>query len=94
LNQVEEHSTYGPTKSTGFNIELKRIVYRLVQYWYLVALCLFLALGTAILKIRYAVPIYQVTSSLVMKEQEESSEGRLLYNNIYHSFLSYYSAYT
>lgn len=80
MSQSEEH-TIESTKSAGFNIEMKRIGYRVLQYWYFVVLSLVLALGVAVLKIRYAVPVYQVTASVVMKEQEESSEGRLLYNN-------------
>jgi len=68
-------------KSAVFNIEPKRIVYRMLQYRYLVALSLLVAVAVAFFKIRYAVKIYQVTCSLVMKEQQESSEGRVLYNN-------------
>ena len=80
MSYSEDYSEI-PKKTKGFNIELKRIVYRVVQYWYLVLSCLVIAFSIAVLKIRYAVPIYQVTASLVMKEQEESSEGRILYNN-------------
>lgn len=68
-------------QQTPFNIDAKRILYRALRYWYLIALSLIIALFTAFFKNRYAVRVYPVTASILIKEKEETSEGRLLYNN-------------
>jgi capsular exopolysaccharide synthesis family protein len=67
--------------SSGFNIDIKRIGYRAIQYWYLVGLSFAVSLAIAYFTTRYAVRIYPVTASIIIKEKEETSEGKLLYNN-------------
>lgn len=67
--------------SQGINIDIKRIIYQALRYWYLVALSLVIALTVAYLRNRYATRIYPVTASIIIQEKEQSSEGRLLYNN-------------
>jgi capsular exopolysaccharide synthesis family protein len=64
-----------------FNIDFKRILYRAIQFWYLVVLSLMVALVIAFLNTRYATRIYPVSASILIKEKEETSEGKLLYNN-------------
>lgn len=82
MNSSQHHSgTEGAAAQQGINIDFKRIVARTLQYWYLVALCLLVALTITFFKNRYAVRIYPVTASILIKEKEQSSEGRLLYNN-------------
>ncbi|MBT1704888.1 GumC family protein [Chryseosolibacter indicus] len=65
----------------GFSIDFKRIVARAIQFWYVIVISLLTALGIAFFKNRYAVRIYPVTASILIKEKEETAEGRLLYNN-------------
>ncbi len=74
------------TTSTGLKIDYKRILYRILRYWYVVALSLVIALTIAFFKNRYATRIYSVTASILIKETEDVSEGKLLYNNPLVSF--------
>lgn len=66
---------------TGISIDYKRILYHVFKYWYLVVLSLIIAISIAFLRNRYATRVYPVSASIIIKESEESSEGKLLYNN-------------
>lgn len=66
---------------TGFNIDYKRVLYHVYKYWYLVILSLLIFLVIAFLRNRYATKVFPITASIIIKETEESSEGKLLYNN-------------
>lgn len=50
----------------------KFVLYKYAKYWYLFVLSLLLALGTAYLIIRYAIPEYNITSSIVIKESKDT----------------------
>jgi capsular exopolysaccharide synthesis family protein len=77
-DQFEE----GKEKSIeGLRIDFKRIGYNSLRYWYLIILSLAIALGFAYLKNRYAVRIYPVTASIIIREKEETTGGELLYKN-------------
>lgn len=77
-------------KQEGFTIDFKRIWSRAVRYWYVILLSLIIALLIAYLQNRYAARIYPVTASILIKETQENSEGKLLYNN---PLVSYYRNY-
>lgn len=70
-------------RQTGItvDIDVKRIVYHALRFWYLVVGSLLICLAVAFFKVRYATKIYPVSASIIIKEKEETSEGRLLYNN-------------
>ena len=70
-----------PRVSESFTIDFKRISYRALRYWYVIVLFLMLCLGISFLKNRYAVRIYPVTASVIIREKEEASGGDLLYKN-------------
>jgi capsular exopolysaccharide synthesis family protein len=56
------------------NIDLKTFVYRyIIRYWYLYLFFLSSALTLAWLKIRYATPIYQVRSTLLIEDEQSKS---------------------
>lgn len=65
----------------GFSIDLKRIGYQALRFWYIVVLSVVIAMTVAWLRNRYATRIYPVTASIIIQEKEETSEGKLLYNN-------------
>ena len=69
------------SQGTGFKIEFKRVLYRALRYWYLVALSFLIGLTAAYLINRYATRIYTVTASIIIKESEERPEAKLLFNN-------------
>ena len=64
-----------------FNIDLKRVLFRSIRYWHVFLIALSVALAVAYFNTRYAVRIYPITASILIKEKEETSEGRLLYSN-------------
>jgi capsular exopolysaccharide synthesis family protein len=64
-----------------FNVDLKRVIFLALRYWYVFFACLALSLIYAYFKTRYATRIFPVTASIIIKQKEESSEGKLLYNN-------------
>lgn len=65
----------------SINIDFKRVIYRAVQYWYVIVLFLLLAFVGAFLRNRYATRIYPVTASIIFKEADDISGAGLLYNN-------------
>lgn len=70
-----------PQRKDNINIDFKRVLYRAVQYWYVVILFLSVVLLAAFLRNRYATRIYPVTSSIIFKEADDISGAGLLYNN-------------
>lgn len=66
---------------TGFNIEYKRVLYHIYKYWYLVLLSFLVCLAIAFLNNRYSSKVYPVTASIIIKESDESSEGKFVLNN-------------
>ncbi|MFN8889449.1 MAG: capsular biosynthesis protein, partial [Cyclobacteriaceae bacterium] len=66
---------------TGFNIDYKRVLYHLYKYWYFVLLFLLLCIALAFVKNRYSTRIYPIKASIIIKETEESSEGKFILNN-------------
>src|SRR5258708_36161311 len=81
MSNQEKPQTIGQARSEGFKIDFKRVLYRILSYWYVVALSVTVSLSIAFLKNRYAVRIYPVTASMVIREREETSGGELLYSN-------------
>lgn len=66
---------------TGISIDYKRILYHVFKYWYIVVLSLIVALSVAFLRNRYAIRVYPVTASIIIKESEESNEMKFMFNN-------------
>ncbi len=71
-------------------IDIKRVFYQAVRYWYLVALSLGIFMSVAFLNNRYGQKIYPVSASIIIKETEESGGAELLYKN---SLISPYQNY-
>jgi uncharacterized protein involved in exopolysaccharide biosynthesis len=76
--------------STGIEIDIKRVIFRALRFWYLVLASVVTCLAIAFLVNRYAIRIYPVSASIIIKESQESSSGKLLYNN---PLVSYYRNY-
>ena len=66
---------------SGNSIDLKRILYRALSYWYLVLISLSISLVIAYYNNRYTQPIYPVSASIIIREKEETSGAELLYKN-------------
>lgn len=65
----------------GINVDFKRVLFRVIKYWYVIVISLAIAFATAFLINRYATRIYPVTSSILIKEAGDITGGELLYNN-------------
>ncbi|CAM9995722.1 unnamed protein product, partial [Phaeothamnion confervicola] len=72
-----------PERSSGegVNIDFKRILFRALRFWYLIAISLLIVLSIAFIRNRYATRIYPVTASIIIKETEETGGAELLYKN-------------
>jgi len=68
-------------QQTGFVIEYKRILYRVLYYWYVIALSFALGLVIAFLVNRYTTRIYPITASIIIRESQERADARFIYNN-------------
>lgn len=73
-------------KKSFLNIDIKRIIYQLIRFWYIPLASLLIALAIAFVKNRYAARIYPVSASIIIREDKDYSEGKLLYNNALVSF--------
>jgi len=69
------------SSSQSVNIDIKRVAYQATRFWYIVVFSLLIALTVSYLSNRYAVRIYPVTASILIKEAQETSEGKFVYNN-------------
>lgn len=72
-------SQFGQESSVN-QIEFKRIYFKALKYWYLVALSLLTGLTAAFLVNRYTTKIFPVNATIMIRESEGRAE-RLLYNN-------------
>ena len=72
----------GPGQSaSGFQINFKRVLDRILQLWYILALTLLLALTIAYIVNRYTPKIYPVKASIIIRESEENAGAKFLYDN-------------
>lgn len=70
-----------PASGKNLTLDFKRVLYRAIRYWYFVVGILLLSLFIAWYKTRYAVRVYPVSASIIIREREEISGGELLYKN-------------
>jgi uncharacterized protein involved in exopolysaccharide biosynthesis len=66
---------------SNFNIDFKRVAYQALRYWYLIILSILICIFVSYLFNRYSVRIYSVDASILIKETDDLSSGKLLYNN-------------
>jgi capsular exopolysaccharide synthesis family protein len=63
-------------------LDFKRVLGRLLRYWYIIAFSIIIALGAAFILNRYADRLYPAKISILIKESEEvGGNAELLYNN-------------
>lgn len=69
------------TPQAGFSLDFKRVLARAIRFWYVIILSLGIALITAFYQTRYSERVYPVTSSLMIRETQETGGAELLYKN-------------
>ncbi|MFM7859111.1 MAG: polysaccharide biosynthesis tyrosine autokinase [Flammeovirgaceae bacterium] len=62
-------------------VDYTRVLSAAVRHWYLTVAALAVSLGYAHFKVRYTPKSYPVTASILVKEREDASDGKLLFNN-------------
>lgn len=79
---MNDLGTQEQSQSEGLQIDFKRIAFRAIRFWYLVILSLVTCLFIAFLINRYALHVYQITASIIIREKNESSSAaQILYSN-------------
>ncbi|RLD74715.1 MAG: hypothetical protein DRI87_00130 [Bacteroidetes bacterium] len=61
------------SSQTSEDYEIKKILKRLLSYWYWFLICIILAVSIAYVYNRYATPIYEITSSLLLEVGNSNS---------------------
>lgn len=82
-----------PTPSSSSLVDYRRILFRAIQYWYVMLMCILAAMSIAFLINRYTTKIYNVEASIIIKESQENNiGGQLLYNNaLVEPYRNYYN---
>ncbi|NOS93101.1 MAG: hypothetical protein HOP30_14360 [Cyclobacteriaceae bacterium] len=78
------NSDQGIMESTGQKpsaINIKRVLARVIRFWYVLALSVIIGVAIAYVINRYSTRVYQVNASIIIKENEESAGAKFLYNN-------------
>lgn len=70
-----------PAAPGGIDLNYKRVLSRILEYWYLIALSIIVALSGAYLINRYSTRIYPVKASIIILQSEENAGSKFLYNN-------------
>ncbi len=78
---MAEDVNTGKIEKSSSRIDVKRIAYRALQYWYVIALCLVACLSISFYNNRYTQRIYPVTTSIIIREKEATSGAEILYKN-------------
>ncbi|MBL7860726.1 MAG: polysaccharide biosynthesis tyrosine autokinase [Cyclobacteriaceae bacterium] len=66
----------------GLTLDFKRILSRVIKYWYLVVLSLMLSMAVAFYQNRYSLRIHPVSSSILIREVQEVGGAEFLYKNV------------
>src|SRR4026209_27155 len=62
-------------------VNLKRVLDRIIRLWYIIIISLTIALVSAFLINRYSKRIYPVRASIIIKENDENAGAKFLYDN-------------
>jgi capsular exopolysaccharide synthesis family protein len=62
-------------------VNFKRILGRIVQFWYLVLISLLVGVSVAYIINRYTTKIFPVKASIIIRESEENAGAKFLYDN-------------
>jgi hypothetical protein len=98
LNQQElifeqsPNGTGGKAKASGLDLDLKRVLARIIKYWYLLVLSLSIGLAIAYFVNRYSARIYPVRASIIILQNDENAGAKFLYKNeLVNPFRNFYN---
>lgn len=69
------------TQTQSVSLDFKRVVARAIRFWYLIILSLVISLGIAFYKTRYTQRVYAISSSIVIRETQETGGADFIYKN-------------
>jgi capsular exopolysaccharide synthesis family protein len=79
-------------KGSGFDLNLKRVLSRVLKYWYVIILSVAVSLVVAFFINRYSDRIYTVRASIIILQSEENAGSKFLYNNeLLNPFRNFYN---
>lgn len=67
--------------TSAIQINFKRVIDRIIRFWYIIVISLLIAVTVAYLINRYSPRIYPVKASIIIKENDENVGAKFLYNN-------------
>ncbi|MCC6186017.1 MAG: hypothetical protein IT256_02575, partial [Chitinophagaceae bacterium] len=71
MDQNQNSTNQGVIKDQiNQNFDIRRFIASIFSYWYIIVLCIGIALSAAFLYLRYTTPLYQVKSSLLLDAGE------------------------
>lgn len=65
----------------GYTLDFKRVLARAIRFWYVIVLSLVLSLTISFYKTRYSQRVYPVSTSILIRETQETGGAELLYKN-------------
>lgn len=65
----------------GFILDPKRILNHALRFWYIIVISLLVCCSIAYVKNRYAIPLFPVSGSIIIKESKETTETNLILNS-------------
>lgn len=81
LNSLSDQRPQPLNPGGGIVLDYKRVLFRALRLWYVVALSILIGLTVAYLINRYTTRIYPVTASIIIREPAENTDAKFLYNN-------------
>ncbi|MCK6691239.1 MAG: hypothetical protein L6Q97_03955, partial [Thermoanaerobaculia bacterium] len=73
---LSDSPTPHPVETTSAEFSLQEFIYNyILRYWYLYAFCIGSSIAVAWLRIRYATPVYQQRSTLLIKDEYTKSSA-------------------
>lgn len=80
------------SKEPGFDLNIKRVITRIIKFWYLVVISVLVAVVIAYFFNRYSARIYPVKASIIILQSEENAGAKFLYDNeLLNPFRNYYN---
>ena len=77
LNNTSDEVLESPSVKELKDFNLKELVLKYARYWYWFLLCFILFTSFAYLSLRYSIPLYDVSSTIVISQEDNLSDAGL-----------------
>jgi uncharacterized protein involved in exopolysaccharide biosynthesis len=86
---TEYNTDYNKEENEESTISIMEIIGLFIKHWKWFVLGLIVALGLAFIYLRYTTPVYEVTSSVILKDEKEAKANRMMTPYFIHCKRSY-----